>query len=239
FASETFEYTIAENIASGSYIGQVIATDDDPGNLLIYRITAGNDQKIFQINDAGNLSIDDADGLDFESQSAYTLTVQVSDGLFNDISLVLVHVKDVNDAPVITLSLFPRVPAIQGGSLHSLALNTSGTVLSFGYNQHGQLGNDTMIDNLIPAPIFGVHDFVKIDTRYYHAIALQNDGSVWTWGWNSKGQLGNGETTDQFAPMEVTGLTRVSGVSAGAHHSLALMSDGTVKSWGANTSGQL
>ncbi|MBF0450343.1 MAG: cadherin domain-containing protein [Candidatus Magnetomorum sp.] len=239
FASETFEYTIAENIAAGSYIGQIEASDDDPGSLLIYRITAGNDQRIFQINDMGNLSIDDADGLDFESQPAYTLTVQISDGLFNDTAQVHIHVSNVNDAPEIILSLFPRIPTIQGGSLHSLVLNTSGTILSFGYNQHGQLGDDTMIDHLVPASIAGDHDSVKMDTRYYHSIALQNDGSVWTWGWNAKGQLGNGQTTDQFAPIQVTGLTRVSGISAGAHHSLALMSDGTVKAWGANTSGQL
>ncbi|KPA14081.1 protocadherin Fat 4-like, partial [Candidatus Magnetomorum sp. HK-1] len=77
FASETFEYTVAENIAAGSYVGKILATDDDPGSLLLYRITAGNEQKIFQLNDIGNLSIDDADGLDYETQSAYTLTVQV------------------------------------------------------------------------------------------------------------------------------------------------------------------
>ena len=239
FASEAFEYTVAENIAAGSYIGQILATDDDPGNLLIYRITAGNEQKIFKINDDGNLSIDDADGLDYESQDAYTLTVQVSDGKFNDTTNVHINIKDVNDAPEIILSLFPRVPSIQGGSLHSLALNTSGTVLSFGYNQHGQLGNDTMIDKRYPVPVFGNHDFVKMDTRYYHAIALGNDSSVWTWGWNAKGQLGNGDTSDLFAPTQVTGLSSVVGVSAGAHHSMALLNDGTIKTWGTNSSGQL
>ena len=239
FASEVFEYTIAENIAAGSYVGKIEASDDDPGSNLLYRITNGNDQLIFQIDNTGIFSIDDADGLDFESQSSYTLTVQISDGLFNDTALIKVHIDDVNDAPEIVLSLFPRVPAIQGGSLHSIVLNTSGTILSFGYNQHGQLGDDTMIDHLVPAPVFGEHDFVKIDTRYYHSIALQNDGSVWTWGWNAKGQLGDGQTTDQFAPIQITGLTRVSGISAGAHHGLALMSDGSIKSWGANTSGQL
>jgi alpha-tubulin suppressor-like RCC1 family protein/ABC-type uncharacterized transport system auxiliary subunit len=239
FASETFAYTISENIATGSYIGKILASDKDPGSTLIYHITAGNDQKIFQIDNTGNFSIDDADGLDFETQSAYTLTVQISDGLYNDTALILVKVTDINDPPEILLSLYPRIPAIRGGSLHSVMLNNSGQVFTVGENQHGQLGDDTMIDKKIPVPIYGIHDFVRIDSKYLHTIALQNDSSVWTWGWNNKGQLGNGQTTDLFAPFCVDGLTRVKGIAAGAYHTMVLLHDGNVKVWGSNSYGQL
>jgi alpha-tubulin suppressor-like RCC1 family protein len=239
FSSETYAYTIAENIATGSYIGKIAASDEDPGSVLIYQITAGNDQRVFQIDNTGNFSIDDADGLDFETQSAYTLTVQISDGMYNDTSQIIVTIKDINDAPEILLSLYPRIPSIRGGSLHSVVLNNSGQVFTFGENQHGQLGDDTMIDKKIPVPIFGTHDFVKIDSKYLHTIALQNDSSVWTWGWNNNGQLGNGDITDLFAPTQVDGLTRVKDIVTGANHTMVLLYDGSVKVWGNNSYGQL
>jgi alpha-tubulin suppressor-like RCC1 family protein len=239
FASETFAYTIAENIAPDSYIGKILATDEDPGSTLIYHITAGNDQKIFQINNTGSFSIDDADGLDFETQNAYTLTVQISDGLYNDTAQILVTIQDINDPPEIILSLYPRIPAIRGGSLHSVVVNNSGQVFTVGENQHGQLGDDTMIDKKIPIPVYGTHDFVSIDSKYLHTIALHNDSSIWTWGWNNKGQLGDGQTTDLFAPVRVEGLTRVKDIAAGAYHTMVLLHDGALKVWGSNSYGQL
>jgi len=239
FASETFAYTIAENIATDSYIGKILATDEDPGSTLIYQITAGNDQKIFKIDNTGSFSIDDADGLDYETQSAYTLTVQISDGLYNDTAMIFVTILDVNDPPEIILSLYPRIPAIRGGSLHSVVVNNLGQIFTVGENQHGQLGDDTMIDKKIPVPVYGIHDFVNIDSKYLHAIALHNDSSVWTWGWNNKGQLGDGQTTDLFAPTRVEGLTRVTRIATGAYHTMALLYNGDVKIWGSNSYGQL
>jgi alpha-tubulin suppressor-like RCC1 family protein len=239
FSSDSYSYTIVENIATGSYVGKIVATDEDPGSTLIYRITAGNDQKIFQIDNTGSFSIDDADGLDFETQSAYTLTVQISDGLYNDTAQIFVTVSDINDPPEILLSLYPRIPSIRGGSLHSVALNNAGQVFTFGENQHGQLGDDTMIDKKIPGPIYGSHDFVKIDSNYLHTVALKNDSSVWTWGWNNKGQLGNGQTIDLVAPTRVEGLTRVKSIAAGAYHTMVLLHDGNIKIWGSNSYGQL
>ena len=239
FISDSYAFTIAEDAAPDNYIGEVLATDKDQGSTLIYQITAGNDQKIFQIDNTGRFSIDDADGLDFETQSAYTLTVQVSDGLYNDTALIFVSIKDTNDPPEIILSLYPRMPAIRGGSLHSVVLDNSGQVYTFGQNAHGQLGDDMTSDQLIPVPIYGTHDFVRIDSKYLHTIALQNDGSVWTWGWNQKGQLGNGATNDLSAPTRVEGLTRVKGIAAGAYHTMVLMHDGNVNVWGSNSYGQL
>jgi len=241
FASETYSFTIAENIAAGSYVGNVVASDEDPGSILTYKITAGNGQRIFDINNDGDFLIDDADGLDYETQDAYTLTVQVSDGNinFNDTALIYVKVQDVNDPPEILMSLYPRIPSIRGGSLHSVVLNNAGQVFTFGENQDGQLGDDTTDDKKIPVPIFGNHDFVKIDSNYRHTIALHNDTSVWAWGWNNKGQLGSGTTSELLVPTCVDGLTRVQNIAAGAYHSMALLHNGDVKAWGSNSYGQL
>ncbi|ETR69244.1 MAG: hypothetical protein OMM_09774, partial [Candidatus Magnetoglobus multicellularis str. Araruama] len=102
FASETYSFTIAENAAPDSFIGTILASDMDPESIMNFQITAGNAQRIFQIDNAGNFSIDDADGLDFETQSAYTLTVEVSDGSYSDTAQIFVSVTDINVPPVIS-----------------------------------------------------------------------------------------------------------------------------------------
>ena len=91
-----------------------------------------------------------------------------------------------------------KIAALACGLHHTLLLTTSGRVIAFGSNSHGQLG----VGDLVPrgAPVLvkcrnnqdeeEEETVVRIAAGAYHSVALTATGRVLTWGNNAKGQLG-------------------------------------------------
>jgi len=89
-------FTVAEDVAVGTTVGTVTATDD--GDDVSYSITAGNTGGAFSINSStGVMSV--AQSLDYETIPAYVLTVTASDPFLSDTASVAVVVTDVADGP--------------------------------------------------------------------------------------------------------------------------------------------
>jgi alpha-tubulin suppressor-like RCC1 family protein len=128
--------------------------------------------------------------------------------------------------------------AVAAGGSHSLALKTDGTVVAWGYNANGQLGNGNTTQQLTAVPASTLTDVTAISARASSSFALRSDGGVWSWGANGNGQLGSGNTTSRSTPGQISGLTATA-ISAGGTHALALLSDGTIKAWGYNLYGQV
>ncbi|HEU4533068.1 MAG TPA: hypothetical protein VFS00_03085, partial [Polyangiaceae bacterium] len=125
---------------------------------------------------------------------------------------------------------------------HALALRADGTVVAFGADNNGQLGDgEAGADRSVPAAVVGLTDVIKVIGGSQHSLALRADGSVWAWGRNSFGNLGQGSFDDASHPLPapVPGLANVVDVASGRDHVLALRADGHVWSWGLNQSGQL
>jgi RHS repeat-associated protein len=135
----------------------------------------------------------------------------------------------------------PTPGMIAGGADHTVALGSGGTVWDWGYNNDGQLGNNSTTTSKVPIEVSGLTGMTMVAAGRtgYHTLALKSDGTVWAWGLNTDGQLGNNSTTTSKVPVQVTGLTGATAIVAGADHSLTLRSDGTVWAWGYNSSGQL
>ncbi|NMO13423.1 hypothetical protein HPC49_08670 [Pyxidicoccus fallax] len=127
------------------------------------------------------------------------------------------------------------------GEFHAVSLRPDGTLLAWGRNGWGELGDGTATRRDVPVPVPGLTGVVAIAAGAYHTVALKQDGTVWTWGLNEWGQLGIGETAPdtRLVPTQVQGLSEVTAIDAGRHHSVALRRDGTVWAWGHNTSGEL
>ncbi len=131
------------------------------------------------------------------------------------------------------------VTAISAGRYHSLALLSNGTVMAWGDNREGQLGNGTTENTGVPTLVPGLSGVTAIAAGGEYSLALLSDGKVMAWGANGSGQLGDGTNTTRLKPVEVSGLNGVTAIAAGWHHSLAVLSNGTVMSWGFNREGEL
>lgn len=131
----------------------------------------------------------------------------------------------------------------------------SGTVLAWGENGCGQLGNGTQPPESRstneeyeheysprPAPVAGLAGVATIIGQagappYGGAsiYALKDDGTVWAWGLNHVGQLGDGTTsTTRSKPVRISGLTDVKAILCEDLSGYALKRDGTVWAWGRN-----
>lgn len=141
------------------------------------------------------------------------------------------------------------VLSLVGGSDHSLALCSDGTLLAWGRNNYGQLGNDSTINSSVPvvvdsSDVLAGKAVVSIAAGGWHGVSTCSDGTMAAFGRNNNGQLGNGLAADSPVPVTVDASGVLFGrfpLSMGGSnaHSLALCADGTLAAWGSNNNGQL
>jgi uncharacterized repeat protein (TIGR01451 family) len=125
--------------------------------------------------------------------------------------------------------------AIAAGFTHSMALKSDGSVLAWGNNKEGELGNGdaTGADQSQPVAVSGFGNgsgVIAIAGGNQHSMALKSDGTELTWGINTRGQLGNGGATGlqaetAFTPVQVSNLNGAVAIAQGseADHSLAIV----------------
>jgi len=128
-----------------------------------------------------------------------------------------------------------------GFSGFTLGLLNNGTVMAWGSNSEGELGDGTTTSSTKPVMVNGLTGVTAIAADADISFALLKNGTVEGWGDNGYGQLGNGAPTRGSVdhPVAVKGLSGVSAVAAGQGHGLALLTNGTVMAWGENANGQL
>jgi len=83
----------------------------------------------------------------------------------------------------------------------------------WGYNNHGQLGNDSTIDSPLPVNVVGISTAIAISAGV-PAPVQSRTGAVECWGNNDSGQLGNGLTVDAHVPVLVSGVMGAVGLTA-------------------------
>jgi alpha-tubulin suppressor-like RCC1 family protein len=148
---------------------------------------------------------------------------------------------DIGKSTPVAVLNATNVIAIAAGGNHSLALKSDGTVLSWGLDSLGQLGNDSAIANQsVPVLVNGATSIVAIAAGDNQSLALKSDGTILSWGSDTSGELGNdSELISQSTPVAVSGASNIIAISAGGAYCLALKSDGTMLSWGSDQKGQL
>jgi len=155
-------------------------------------------------------------------------------GRFNQLGLNSSYVDHVTTPTVVESLRF--VHEVACGGLHTLA-NTNAGVVSWGANQHGELGHGRQSDgkSAVPKAIkFSSRGWSKISAGWKHSCGVSN-GELLSWGFggsvgsyaddksSSGGQLGLGNDFDFWEPTAVSVPGEVVDVSCGFNHTLALV----------------
>jgi alpha-tubulin suppressor-like RCC1 family protein len=139
-------------------------------------------------------------------------------------------------APVTGLS---DAVAIAAGINHACAVKANATVVCWGDNVNGQLGDGTREQRNLPALVSGLTGVVAITARGTNTCALKSTGTVACWGLNNRGQVGNGSTGTVLTPFEIPNFTGVLTIGSGDAHTCALKGNGAVYCWGYNQYSQI
>jgi len=126
------------------------------------------------------------------------------------------------------------------GAFHSLIRTADGSLVSWGWNRHGQLGRSTMYhSDSSPGPVNEAKDAhgpaKSLAAGFSHSAAVLASGKVVAWGSNEFGQLGAGSAVQHpevaILPVFVGDMV-ASQVTAGDNHLLVLTVEGQVMAAG-------
>ncbi|MBQ2617783.1 MAG: hypothetical protein IJF90_13065, partial [Synergistaceae bacterium] len=155
------------------------------------------------------------------------------------------------------------------GSNHTVVLTAGGILYAWGWNEYGQLGNDSdavksmAIEPVIVKNINNVVDLSR-GSGGQTSYAIRYDGTVWGWGNNEAGQINFVSKTDNpkyirptrvdltvkettpaatLSDPDIITVTNYNGkvirVYGGLEYSAALLNDGTAITWGKNDNKEL
>ena len=128
---------------------------------------------------------------------------------------------------------------IDKSNVGSYAIKTDGTLWSWGYNQYGELGQNSVNTGGVSSPVqIPGTDWSHITGSTGTVMATRTDGTLWSWGTNSGGQLGHNNETKYSSPTQIPGTTWYAPFMMNSA-SAATKTDGTLWSWGYNTPGHL
>jgi alpha-tubulin suppressor-like RCC1 family protein len=170
---------------------------------------------------------------------------QLGDGSIND-KAAATTVVGLTDA--VAISAGQDLPI---GVAHTCALKANGSVVCWGGNTYGQLGDGTRTDRTTTVAVTGLSGVVALSAGSNHTCALKANGSAACWGLNTTGQLGTNPNADipiansflntKINPTasQVISLTNAVALSAGSYHTCALKANGSATCWGNNSTGEL
>jgi alpha-tubulin suppressor-like RCC1 family protein len=131
--------------------------------------------------------------------------------------------EEFSDVPVPVEGL-SGVTAITAGARHSLALLGNGTVMAWGENKYGELGDGAIGGGGgAPSEVSGLAGVSAVAAGGEHSLALLGNGTVMAWGEDKYGELGNGSVGEPSdVPVAITGLHEATAIAAGGYQDLVL-----------------
>jgi len=127
---------------------------------------------------------------------------------------------------------------------HTVATKTDGTLWAWGYNEYGQLGDNSRTQRSSPVQIPGT-SWSELAAAGAHVSWFgRTDGTLWAVGDNygdRRGALAQNNQTKYSSPVQIPGTTWGTNQNhfRAAGTPLAMKTDGTIWSWGYNSSGSI
>lgn len=132
---------------------------------------------------------------------------------------------------------------------HSCGRTAQGQVYCWGSNEHGQLGDGSFQDSLVPVAIAGNSRFTSLSIGGQPSGTVSGgttcgttiEGAILCWGCTQgAGLLGDGVTSIHSAnPVQAVASGSFVDVEVSGAHACALKDDGIVFCWGYNVAGQV
>jgi alpha-tubulin suppressor-like RCC1 family protein len=123
---------------------------------------------------------------------------------------------------------------------------------SFGNNEFGQLGLNTLTSDFNTPQNFGIFDPVIENNFTYNdwkkistfcngsfSLLLKRNNTLWAIGDNSYGQFGNDTNNNEIAPKQIIHGLNIKDINVGESHSFIVTEDGIAYGAGSNMFGQL
>jgi alpha-tubulin suppressor-like RCC1 family protein len=137
--------------------------------------------------------------------------------------------------------------AITAGYDFTCALSSAGAVYCWGYNNYGQLGNNSTASSKVPVAVStaGVLSGVSVTqiSAGYGFVCAVGGSAAYCWGSGGNGELGNAGTGNSSVPVAVSTAGVLSGVSVtqvvATPISACAIGGGAAYCWGYGSSGQL
>ncbi|MCL2224827.1 MAG: hypothetical protein FWB96_07665 [Defluviitaleaceae bacterium] len=107
------------------------------------------------------------------------------------------------------------------------AIQTDGTLWTWGRNNFGQLGIGTVSTAITTWPVRVLDNVVAVSGSGFRSAAITADGSLWAWG---------ADSAVESSPSPVHLLDDVISVSVGQFYTLVIKADNSFWAWGSNIS---
>jgi len=126
-----------------------------------------------------------------------------------------------------------------GATSFTSAVRADGTLWTWGQDNHGQLGHNTLnIHCSSPVQVGG--SWLATAIGNYFTIGIKDNGSLWAWGYNNYGQLGqNNINISRSSPVQIGSSVDWKQVSATTSGAAAINANNQLYVWGYNSYGEM
>ena len=109
-----------------------------------------------------------------------------------------------------------------GGTQFFSAIQTNGTLWTWGRNNYGTLGKGNTTYYSSPVQVGALSTWANVFGGNNSCYAIQTNGTLWAWGQGTNGALGFGNTTSYSSPKQVGSLTSWLSIVASQYSAIGL-----------------
>jgi alpha-tubulin suppressor-like RCC1 family protein len=119
------------------------------------------------------------------------------------------------------------------GASHACAVLNDGSVVCWGADDQGQLGDGRKtLDQRRAIAVVGVGKIRAVAAGERFSCAVATDGSVWCWGTGAEDPSLDSPDAAPQLPKRMANVTGAIGIAVAPTHACALMKDGSIRCWG-------